>query len=254
MSGPKMIAHRGAGDLIMPEASLAAYSNAVATASDIVKLDIQFTKDGVAVMSHDNSLKRCMDWDVQIADLTYGEILAKGRYLENGRPGEMRIVRLDEALAVVKSVPEFWIDFKNTGGFVPEQADKVVESLNAAGVDLGRVMVATFTRRALAYFKERYPKVRRVGHFSFSRKVGDKAGGAPIVDALAFAREYGLYGLNMPVRTRQTRLEDIVELKRAGLWVSLWFVQDGEAADYYWSSGADAFVTDHVSAVRARKR
>lgn len=42
---PLMVAHRGAGDLEMPEASLAAYSNAVATACDIVKLDLLETKD-----------------------------------------------------------------------------------------------------------------------------------------------------------------------------------------------------------------
>ena len=40
-AGPKMVAHRGAGDLTMPEASLPAYSNAVAMANDIVKLDVQ---------------------------------------------------------------------------------------------------------------------------------------------------------------------------------------------------------------------
>ena len=50
---PLMVAHRGAGDLEMPEASLAAYSNAVATACDIVKLDLLETKDGVVVMGHD---------------------------------------------------------------------------------------------------------------------------------------------------------------------------------------------------------
>ena len=36
---PLMVAHRGAGDLEMPEASLAAYSNAVATACDIVSIE-----------------------------------------------------------------------------------------------------------------------------------------------------------------------------------------------------------------------
>ena len=52
---PLMIAHRGAGDRDgrKPEASKAAYSNAVATACDVVKLDVQRTRDGVIVMSHD---------------------------------------------------------------------------------------------------------------------------------------------------------------------------------------------------------
>lgn len=55
---PLMVAHRGAGDLEMPEASFSAYSNAVATACDIVKLDLLETKDGVVVMGHDKDLRR----------------------------------------------------------------------------------------------------------------------------------------------------------------------------------------------------
>ncbi|MBQ3344141.1 MAG: histidine phosphatase family protein [Kiritimatiellae bacterium] len=246
--GPKMVAHRGAGDLTMPEASLAAYSNAVETACDIVKLDVQFTKDGVAVMGHDISLRRCMGWGVQVADVTYGEILEKGRYLEHGKPGDMRIVRLDEALAIVKTAPEFWIDFKNPKTFSPESADKAMAAFAAAGIDQSRIMVATFTRAALKCFRERYPRVRRIGHVSFRRDGED--GDAHVADAISYADAYGLHGLNMPVCQRQTRVEDVARLKRHGLWVSLWFVQNGDTADAYRSSGADAFVTDHVSSVR----
>ena len=49
---PKMVAHRGAGDLSMPEATTEAYSNAVITAADVVKLDLQCTKDGIVVLGY----------------------------------------------------------------------------------------------------------------------------------------------------------------------------------------------------------
>ena len=246
---PKMVAHRGAGDLAMPEASLPAYSNAVATGCNIVKLDLQRTRDGVVVMGHDETLKRNMGWDARISDLDYSEILERGRFLEaDGRPGRWRIVRLDEALAIVKPVPEFWIDFKNAAAFTPMFAEQVVEAVGAAGIDMSRVMVATFNRRALAYFKERHPSVRRVGHFSFDIK---KHGKSEMRErALALRDEYGLYGLNMPVRGCMTEPDDIAFLKRNGVWVSLWFVQDGEKAAFYRPSAPDAFVTDHVSLVR----
>ncbi len=241
--GPKMVAHRGAGDLTMPEASLPAYSNAVAMANDIVKLDVQFTKDGVAVMGHDVTLKRNMGWNVNIADLTYAEILEKGRFLEGGKPGEQRIVRLDQALAIVKPVPEFWVDFKDGPRFQPEQADKVVAAFAAAGIDLSRVMVATFATAALKDFKERYPQVRRVAHYSVKTKVN-------VDHVFSYSDELGLYGLNMPVLRRQTSVQDVAALKKRGLWVSLWFVQDAETATCYGESNADAFVTDYVSIVR----
>lgn len=249
-AGPKMVAHRGAGDLTMPEASLPAYSNAVLMACDIVKLDVQFTKDGVAVMGHDVSLKRNMGWDVNIADLTYGEIYEKGRFLEGKKPGTQRIVRLDQALAIVKAAPEFWVDFKDSKMFKPDQADKAMAAFAEAGIDLSRVMVATFNRAALKYMRKRYPQVRRVGHFSFAPQADAKDREKTIESAIAFSEKLGLYGLNMPVCKGQTHPQDVATLKKHGLWVSLWFVQDATTAAKYRDAGADAFVTDHVSEVR----
>ena len=171
------------------------------------------------------------------------EILEKGRFLEGGKPGEQRIVRLDQALAIVKPVPEFWIDFKDGPRFQPEQADKVVAAFAAAGIDLSRVMVATFSSAALKDFQARYPQVRRVAHYAVKTKVN-------VDQVFSYADELGLYGLNMPVLRRQTSVQDVAALKKRGLWVSLWFVQDAETAVCYGESNADAFVTDHVSIVR----
>ena len=249
MVEPKMVAHRGAGDLVMPEASLGAYSNAVATGCNIVKLDLQRTRDGVAVLGHDVTLKRNMGWDARVSDLDYREILEKGRFLEaDGSPGRWRIVRLDEALAILKPVPEFWLDFKDTETFSPEFAEQVVSAVKAAGIDLSRVMVATFNRRALEHFRARHPTVRRVGHFSFGK---DGLGKDEMrKKVLAFRDSYGLYGVNMPVIARQTDPDDVSFLRQNGLWVSLWFVQDADSAAFYRPSLPDAFVTDHVSIVR----
>lgn len=245
-AAPKMVAHRGAGDLTMPEASLPAYSNAIATACSIVKLDLRCTKDGVIVMGHDPTLKRNMGWDVEISSLEYAEILEKGRFLENGKPGNCRIVRLDEALDIVKAAPELWLDFKT---FSPEMAEKVVKEVEKAGIDRSRLMVATFSKRALAYFRDNHPEIRRVGHFNITKDRyanNDEMRKA----VLLFRDEYGLFGLNMPVDERKTSLEDIAFLKGKGIWVSLWYIQTEKDAAYYLPASPDAFVTDHVSAVR----
>ena len=249
---PKMVAHRGAGDLTMPEASLPAYSNAVAMANDIVKLDLQRTKDGVIVMGHDVTLKRNMGWPARIDSLTYAEIFEKGRFLEGGKPGAERIVRLDQALEIVKPIPEFWIDFKDSKGFSPEFGEAAVAAIRKAGIDPSRVMVATFTSAALEYFRDHHPEFRRVGHFSFKNVVDDNRKRMSI--ALEFRDKYGLFGLNMPINSRQTRPQDIKFLQGHGLWISLWFVQDDAAAIHYKDAGADAFVTDHVTDVRTALR
>lgn len=248
---PKMVAHRGAGDLTMPEASLPAFSNAVATACDIVKLDLRRTKDGVIVLGHDATLKRVMGWDAEISSLDYGEIFEKGRYLERGKPGEprqpgeSRIVRLDEALAVLKPAPELWLDFKN---YSPYIAERVVAEVDNAGFDRSRVMVATFSKNALAYFRDHYPEIRRVGHVLFPKGNGDNSEIRKKV--MRLRDDYGLYGLNMPVTDGETLPEDVSFLKESGLWVALWYVQNPKVAAQYLPLSPDAFVTDHVSAAR----
>ena len=246
--GPMVVAHRGAGDLTMPEASLPAYSNAVAMACDIVKLDLQETKDGVAVMSHDNTLKRTMGWSAEIRNLTYAEILEKGRFLDNEKPGNERIVRLEQALAIVKPIPEFWIDFKDSRNFSPAFAEKVLAAFAAAGIDTSRVMMATFNQDALAYFLKKHPDIRRVGHFGLHKTGDDNYEDMQM--ALALRDKYKLFGINLSAKKGATSLKNVEFLKKNGLWVSLWFIQDTAIADKYRNSGADAFVTDHVSLVR----
>lgn len=242
--GPLMVAHRGAGDLTMPEATLPAYSNAVATGCNIVKFDLLSTRDGVVVMGHDLTLKRNMGWDVKVADVDYAEIFAKGRFLDaGGKPGEQRIVRLDEALRITEPVPEFWLDFKY---FTPEFADRVMALVAERKIHPSRLMVATFNLDALRYMKEKYGSVRRVRHVSFQAA---KRSGA-LADVMRSRAELGLFGVNMPVLSGQTRKEDVEMLSKSGLWVSLWFVQNREKSAYCKGFGADAFVTDHVSAVR----
>ena len=258
--GTKMVAHAGAGDLTMPPASRPAYSNAVATACNIVKLDLQYTKDKQIVMGHDPTLKRVMGWPVTIADLTYAEIYDKGRFLEHGKPGSERIVRLDEALAIVKSAPEFWLDFKH---FAPDMAEKVLDEIDKVGIDHGRLMVATFTKPALEYFQRKHPEIRRVGHIGVTANTNGTwscyaepkkkfATKQEVLDAvLRYRDKLGLFGVNMPVIQSQTKPEDISYLQKNGLWVSLWFVQNEEKAKAYGGASPNAFVTDHVTKARS---
>ena len=257
--GVKMVAHAGAGDLTMPPASRPAYSNAIATACNIVKLDLQYTKDKQIVMGHDPTLTRVMGWATNITALTYAEIYEKGRFLEHGKPGNERIVRLPEALAIVKTAPEFWLDFKH---FTPGMAEQVLAEVEKAGIDQSRLMVATFTKPALAYFRDKHPAIRRVGHISVTSLTNGtwKTTAAPkktfsdghaVMDAvLRYRDELNLFGVNMPVISGQTCPEDIAYLKQNGLWVSLWFVQNEEKAEAYRDASPNAFVTDHVTRAR----
>lgn len=244
---PRIIAHRGAGDLTMPEHSRAAYRDAVAKRCDIVKLDLHETKDGIIVLSHDDTLTREMGWKVDIKAVTYAEIMEKGVYREKGGVRGEKIVRLDEALEIVRSVPEFWIDFKY---YTPEFAERAIAEFAKAEIDLSRVMCATFTCVALTYLRTAHPEIRRIAHMGNRTDLGN---------FLEMKDYYDLWGINIGARTRIARpeglvteqpLETIAELKRRGLWVSLHSIGYAHEHAKYRASGCDAYVSDDVSVLR----
>lgn len=247
----KYVAHRGEHKLA-PEGSLPAYRFAVEHKLDIMKLDLQLTKDGVVVVSHDASLKRTMGWDVQIREVTYAEIKDKGVFKSVGGYAGEKLVTLREALAVTKAMPELWLDFKY---FTPAFAEQVLKEVAAAGISEDRVMIATFTKAAIMYMKEYHPAIRRVGHISISPQpdgtLKTSCSGAEIFASmdevtaviLGYKLELGLFGVNVPSNRRLVTSETVKKLCEAGLWVSIWYVNDIETADYYRAAGADAFVT-----------
>ncbi len=224
-----------------------------------MKLDVRETKDGHVVLQHDADLWATMRWREKIANLTLAEIRAKGRCRTRTPYTNETITTLPEALEISKGMRKgVWIDFKH---FTPNFARKVFAQLDAAGYPDDRIIVATFTKPALAWVKENRPNVRRVAHTSITQDAAgfhvndgkDRvyANEKEVADALdAHGRELGLYGFNLPAPTFRGRKGYdtspalIADLKRRGYWTSIWFVYNPEAGAFYRKAGADAFVTN----------
>ncbi|KAF4455660.1 glycerophosphoryl diester phosphodiesterase [Fusarium austroafricanum] len=67
---PQAIAHRGA-KIDWPENTMAAFRGAVGAGAHAIETDVHLSADGVAVLSHDPSLKRCFGIDILIAECTW---------------------------------------------------------------------------------------------------------------------------------------------------------------------------------------
>ncbi|KAM4025172.1 glycerophosphodiester phosphodiesterase 1 [Anomaloglossus baeobatrachus] len=67
------IAHRG-GAHDAPENTLAAISLAAQNDAVAVELDLEFTKDGVPILMHDDTVERTTDGHGKLSDLTFAEI------------------------------------------------------------------------------------------------------------------------------------------------------------------------------------
>ncbi|KAM5382042.1 hypothetical protein ACJZ2D_002644 [Fusarium nematophilum] len=67
---PQAIAHRGA-KAYWPENTMAAFRGALEAGSHAIETDVHLSADGVAVLSHDPTLKRCFGVDARIADCSW---------------------------------------------------------------------------------------------------------------------------------------------------------------------------------------
>ena len=98
-----------------PENSLDAFRMAVEAGADIVEMDVRLTKDNVMVVFHDACLDRMTNAYGRLNQYTYEQI--KGLYLKNheGELTRYHILRLDDALEVLKGEAVIALDIKEGG-------------------------------------------------------------------------------------------------------------------------------------------
>ena len=75
LSGPKVIANRGAGGL-WPENTLYAFEQATAMGVDILEMDVRRSADGQLVLIHDSSVERTTNGIGPVGQLTLAELQA----------------------------------------------------------------------------------------------------------------------------------------------------------------------------------
>jgi glycerophosphoryl diester phosphodiesterase len=101
---PLVIAHRGAS-IEAPENTLRAFARALELGVDGIELDVQVTRDGVAVVFHDSSLMRLTGTRGRLADRTWAE-------LQKLRVGGEPIPTLADALSLTRNRAILQIEIK----------------------------------------------------------------------------------------------------------------------------------------------
>ena len=130
-SGIHVFAHRGLGSDKAAENTLAAFQNALDAGATHLETDVQATKDGVAILFHDNTLRRVAGVDGDVKNLTFEQL----RQIE--LPGGP-ILSLQEALEKLPNA-RFNLDIKRSNAIEP-----TVRAIVAAkGQD--RVLVSSFS-------------------------------------------------------------------------------------------------------------
>lgn len=96
-----VVAHRGDW-LRYPENSTGAFEGAIQLGADILETDVQRTKDGVLVISHDETIDRCTDGRGRIDGMTLAELRRYHLKDRNGNVTAYTMPTLEEAMRLCK--------------------------------------------------------------------------------------------------------------------------------------------------------
>ena len=140
LADPVITYHRGYSSRA-PENTMAAFEAALEHGSPRIELDVQMTADGVAVVTHDTSLRRCTGYSANIYDLPYAQVqqLDAGRWFHRQFTGSY-IPTLEEVLALCKGKAELNIEIKPST-FTPTLEAETVRLIHA--YDYGSDCVVT---------------------------------------------------------------------------------------------------------------
>ncbi len=159
------VAHRG-GSHLAPENTLAAFRTALTFSVDAIELDVQMTKDGHAIVFHDNTVEKLTDGEGNILDLdlAYLRSLNAAAHFAGGWPEPQHIPALREVLDLARARTFVYIEIKaskrdGVHGRYPNIVEAIVKDVRAAGM-LRNVLIMSFDLFLLPHVKSLEPSLQ----------------------------------------------------------------------------------------------
>jgi glycerophosphoryl diester phosphodiesterase len=233
---PRIFAHRGfAAAPGLVENTIPAFQAALELGATHIESDIQVTKDGIAVLFHDDDLTRVAGLPQKISEIESEQLLA----IDLG--GGVRIPTLREALTTLPEA-SFNLDLKVFGAIDPSVA--IIRELEAEH----RVLLTSFSEAR-----------RNAAILQFTGSVASSAGGARVLGIWLAAklRFNGLVrhlaapvqALQIPTRSGLIRFDSpgfITAVSSAGLELHYWIINEPAERQRLIARGAHGIVTDRT--------
>ena len=238
---PLLIAHRG-GSRLAPENTLIAFERAIRWwRADVLELDVHPTRDGEAVVIHDQTLDRTTDASGPVAEHSLAEIRlldAGARFTPDAGesfPFRGRGIGVPTLRDVLTTFPGMRVNIEIKDGRAQEgvweairAADAIDRVLIAAGSSKNRARLNQYPVPVSAGAEELRPFILqlRLGLLLYT----------PAVDALQVPDEW---------KGRRVLTPELVRAgHRRNLPVHVWTVDEVEAMNRYLDWGVDGVVTD----------
>ncbi len=230
---PRVLAHRGLA-LEAPENTLLAFAKAIAAGVTHIETDVHESADGVAIVSHDDTLTRVAGRNVSVNQLTVAEL---GRVdLGSGQ----NFPTLAEALDAFPDA-RFNIDVKSAGAVQP-----TIDAIAATGA-VNRVLITSFNSVRRKETAKGLPGVATSASFSemlqltAAIRLGLRRRARRLLadfDAVQLPERWK----GVPVVTPP--LLQLVE--EVGVEAHVWTVNDPADMLRLWNLGVDGIVTDRA--------
>jgi glycerophosphoryl diester phosphodiesterase len=235
---PLVVAHRG-NSSVAPENTLVAFEAAWRAGADLVEVDLQLTRDGVAVVIHNDTVDATTDGAGRVDDLDAAELrrLDAGTWFSPHYRGA-RVPTAVELFAFLAERPGLGLLAELKGAWRPEAARQVAEEIEAAGL-AERVIVQSFWTETVAALRDVAPELPR----------GLLVADLP-EDLIALCRELRVMTCN-PAGSLLRDEPDLVDaLHGEGLRTMPWTLNEPAHWDAAVAAGVDAIITDRPDRLR----
>lgn len=226
-----LFAHRG---FVPPtENTIEAFQNAIRCGAEYIETDVRCTKDGQAVLFHDDDLKRLAKSDEKVSSINLAEF-RELKFPKGGTP-----TTLEDALVQLPNV-KFNLDIKDPLAVIP--AVRIIEQLGAHN----RVLISSFSE-----------KTRKKALSLLTKKVATSTS-APLVLKVRLRALFGLEistildgigAVQVPPSMYGIRFDTkrfIKQILKTGTQIHFWTINSEKQIRRLVALGANGIVTDNT--------
>ena len=230
---PLVTFHRGDCS-VAPENTLPAFRSAILKGGDRIELDVQMTKDGVVMVTHDSSLKRCTGKNAKIYDLTYAEVeqLDAGSWFSTRFAGT-KLPTFEQVLQLCQGRIGLNVEIKPNAS-TPTLEAETVRLLQEYGFDGSNCVITSQSYETLHKVKELAPDIPT--GYILALGVGNYY---DLPDADFFSVENTFITSGM-----------VNQIHRRGKTISAWTIVREDDASHMLELGVDDLITDKPDMVQ----
>ncbi|MBR5756359.1 MAG: hypothetical protein IKX96_02245, partial [Firmicutes bacterium] len=223
----EIVAHRGDATNA-PDNSMPAFELALLESAEWIELDVQQTKDGVVIVSHDDEISRVSGQHLYIHDLTYEEAtsLDVGSYFSSDF-SDVRFSTLDEVLKLCKDKVKVMVEIKHND-YLVNMEEQVLQIINDNGMHDQCLIISTHTP-TLMRIKELDPTM--ITCYTMFVAYGD-VGSIPYVDYYT-------------IEERNINSKLVTDIHRRGGKVYAWTINSEDSLQYLIDCSVDGILTDN---------